>query len=175
MLAALAFFAIAPTQAYLPTGPRVRFELWDGRSFVIATDPKSSPKTVAHILSLVRSGFYDRQRVHRVESWVTQWGSPASRDKPLDSEAVTGGGSGKNLPFEESQVDFLRGVVGVASTGLQRGGDSQLFILKHDTPRLWRSYAVVGKVVSGMDVVGTIQRGDRFRRAAVLAKVPSEP
>jgi cyclophilin family peptidyl-prolyl cis-trans isomerase len=170
MLVALAAFAATPLQAYLPDGPRIRFTLWDGRSFVIATDPKNSPKTVAHILHLVRTGFYDRQRVHRVESWVTQWGSPASRDQPLDSEAVTGGGSGKNLPFEESQVDFLRGVVGVASTGLQVGGDSQLFILKADTPRLWRSYAVVGKVVSGMDVVGTIQRGDRFRFAKVIDK-----
>ena len=43
-------------------------------------------------------------------------------------------------------VDFKRGIVGVASTGFQVPGDSQLFILKRDTERLYGSYAVVGGV-----------------------------
>ncbi|KAA0233504.1 MAG: peptidylprolyl isomerase [Fimbriimonadaceae bacterium] len=165
---------------YSPNGPKVRFTLTSGSSFVITTDPKNSPKTVEHILALVKSGFYDGQRVHRVEWWVTQWGAPKSKTEPLDitdpetgektsNPVVAGGGSGASIPvFEASNVDFLRGVVGVASTGLQVPGDSQLFILRQDAPRLWRSYAVVGKVTEGMDVVGTIQRGDRFRSARVL-------
>lgn len=153
---------------FQPTGPKIQVTMSDGSSFVITTDSSGSPKTVAHILGLVRRGFYDQQRVHRVESWVTQWGAPASRTKDLKLDEVTGGGSGKDIPFEESKWDFRRGVVGVASTGLQVGGDSQLFILKQDALRLYRSYAVVGKVTSGMDTVGRILKGDRIRSMRIV-------
>jgi peptidylprolyl isomerase len=175
---------LAQAQAghYAPTGPQVEFTMANGRTFVVATDPKASPKTVARIVELVGSGFYNRQRVHRVEDWVVQWGAPESRTLPFYVDGpegrvvnprIAGGGSGKGLPFEMSDVDYSRGVVGVASTGLQVGGDSQLFVLKRDALRLWRSYAVVGKVVQGMDTVGTIQRGDRIRHARLLTTTAS--
>jgi peptidylprolyl isomerase len=168
-------------EAYAPTGPKIIFTMWDGSSFEVTTDPVRSPKTVAHISALVRKGFYNRQRVHRVEWWVTQWGAPESIDKPLDvkdpktgkmtpNEDVGDGGSSKDIPvFEGSKdVDFYRGVVGIASTGLQVPGDSQIFVLKKDAFRLYNSYAVLGKVTRGMDVVGRIQRGDRIRKAAIM-------
>lgn len=163
---------------FRPTGPKIQFSMQGGKSFTITTDEKGAPKTVAHILKLVTSKFYDRQRVHRVEYWVTQWGAPASRNEPFEikgkdgkmtlNPAVGDGGSGKDIPFEESNVDFYRGVVGVASTGLQVGGDSQLFILKKDWFRLYRSYAVVGKVTQGMEVVDAIKRGDRILSAKIV-------
>lgn len=166
MLAATLVFL--QTAIYLPTGPKIQFTMASGKSFVITTDPKASPKTVAHILALVRSGFYNKQRVHRVESWVTQWGDPLSKTAPMSDPKMGEGGSGRDVPFEESLIDFERGVVGVASTGLQVGGDSQLFVLKKDTLRLYRSYAVVGLVTKGMDVVDGIEKGDRIRVARVL-------
>ena len=152
---------------FVPTGPKLQFTMSNGRSFVISTAPKLSPETVKHIVGLVKRGFYDRQRVHRVEYWVTQWGAPASRTMPLSSDAVGDGGSGHDLPFEMSDVDFVRGTVGIASNGLQMGGDSQLFVIKQDRLYLWHSYAVVGKVTRGMDVVDAIKKGDRIVRAVV--------
>jgi cyclophilin family peptidyl-prolyl cis-trans isomerase len=115
-----------------------------------------------------------------VEWWVTQWGAPESKTQPMDvmkdgkkvpNEDVGDGGSGKDIPkFEGAvNVDYVRGMVGIASTGLQVPGDSQIFILKKDATRLYMSYAVLGKVTSGMDVVGTIQRGDRIKKARILA------
>lgn len=186
LLAASLTFASAGSQKlpgpddYRPTGPRIVFTMENGKSFVITTDPKSSPLTVAHILGLVKKGFYNGQRVHRVESWVTQWGAPASRREPLDvmdpktgkmtlNERIGDGGSGKDIAkFERSEVDYYRGVVGIASNGLQLPGDSQLFVLKRDALRLYHSYAAVGKVTQGMDVVDGIKRGDRIRSARVL-------
>lgn len=182
MLYALLLTAVVAKQdtpeAYRPTGPKIEVTMQGGKSFVITTDPKSSPLTVAHILGLVKKGFYNRQRIHRVEYWVTQWGAPESKTLPLDvkgpdgklvtNDKVASGGSGKDVPFEMSHVDFYRGVVGVASTGLQVGGDSQLFILKKDWQRLFHSYAVVGKVTKGMDVVDGIKRGDRITRMRVV-------
>ena len=169
MTAILAALVLATqTPAYAPTGPRIQFTMASGKAFVITTDPKSSPKTVAHILELVKKGFYNRQRVHRVEPWVTQWGDPLSKTAPMTDKMMGEGGSGKDVPFEECLVDYTRGVVGVASTGLQVGGDSQLFVLKKDALRLFRSYAVVGLVTKGMDVVDGIKKGDRIRTASVL-------
>ena len=167
MLAAFIVGQSAPSD-FRPTGPKIKVTMSRGGSFVITTDQQGSPKTVAHILNLVNSKFYDRQRIHRVESWVTQWGAPASKDQDITKDVVLSGGSGKQLPFEESKWDFHRGVVGVASTGLQVGGDSQLFILKGDALRLYRSYAVVGKVTSGMDVVDRIAKGDRILNMRVI-------
>src|SRR5947209_15581215 len=72
------------------------------------------------------------------------------------------GGSGHDVPFEMSEIDWDRSLVGVASEGLQRGGDSQLFVLKKPAWRLFHSYAVVGKVTRGMDVVDGIKKGDKI-------------
>lgn len=153
---------------FKPVGPKLVVEMANGKSFTITTNKTEAPITVAHIVGLVQKGFYDRQRIHRVETWVTQWGAPASRNRPLTEEAVLGGGSGKDIKFEKSKWDFHRGVVGIASSGLQLGGDSQIFILKKDTFRLYSSYAVLGKVTSGMDVVDKIKKGDRIRRIRVV-------
>lgn len=155
-------------EQFLPTGPQIRVTLQTGKSFTITTDQKGSPETVKHILDLVKKRFYDRQRVHRVEGWVVQFGAPASKTKPMDADEVLDGGSGITLPFEESKWDFKSGVVGIASEGLQKGGDSQLFILKQDALRLYRSYAVVGKVTEGMDIVGTIEKGARIKSVRVV-------
>lgn len=161
---------VVQTPVYNPTGPRIVVTLEGKRSFTIATDPKSSPKTVAHILGLVRKRFYDGQRFHRVvPGFVIQWGAPASRDKDLSSEEVGSGGSGKkDLPFEESKVSFLKGVVGVASEGKKKGGDSQLFVMIGDATRLDGNYAVVGKVIQGQDVCDRVKVGDRILSMRVV-------
>jgi cyclophilin family peptidyl-prolyl cis-trans isomerase len=169
LLLALAF-QYQSFNTYNPSGPKIEVTMAKGGSFVIATDKVSSPITVAHILGLVKNGFYDGQRVHRVEHWVTQWGAPASRDKPLGSDEVGDGGSGKDIMFEESPVYYTRGVVGIAARGKKKGGDSQLFILKKDAPRLIGNYAVVGLVVKGMDVVDRIQYGDRITSIKVVSR-----
>lgn len=167
---------------YNPTGPKIEFTMASGKSFVITTDPKTSPKTVAYILARVKEKFYDNQRVHRVEWWVTQWGAQQSKTEPLDvtkdgkkepNDKVASGGYKNDIEvFEPGEnIDYVRGMVGIASTGLQVPGGSQIFVLKKDAFRLYRSYAVLGKVTRGMDVVGRIQRGDRIKSARILAFV----
>lgn len=182
LLTLIASVALAQSGAtYNPNGPKIQFTMANGKSFVITTDPKTSPKTVAYILHRVNDKFYDGIRVHRVENWVTQWGAQQSKTEPLDvmkdgkkvpNDKVASGGFPKDIEVFEpaDNIDYVRGMVGVASTGLQVPGGSQIFVLKKDALRLYRSYAVVGKVTSGMDVVGTIQRGDRIRSARVMTK-----
>lgn len=178
----MVFFPITAQNnpSFQPYGPKIEVVLTNGKSFEITTDPKDSPKTVKQILKLTSAGFYNRQRIHRVEDWVIQWGAPASKTQPLMTKGTDGkldvnpavgdGGSGVMLPFEMCDVDFTRGVVGIASDGLQMGGDSQLFVLKSNRFYLWHSYAVVGKVTKGMDTIDSIRFGDRIKKMTVIGK-----
>lgn len=165
----VAALALAP-QVYNPTGPKLVFTMEGGKSFTIATDAKGSPKTVKRIVELAKSKFYNGIRVHRVEPWVVQWGDPISKKSIDPASGVGTSGSGKQLPFEKSNVEFVRGIVGVASTGFGVGGDSQLFILKKDATHLNGGYAVVGKVVKGMDVVDKLEVGSRIKSVKVIEK-----
>ena len=149
-------------------GPQIEVRVENKGRFVIATDPKGSPKTVKHITDLAKKKFYDGQTFHRVENWVIQWGDPESRMP--DNPEVGDGGSGKDIPFEESKVEFLRGTVGIASTGLKVGGDSQIFILTKDTPRLNGNYAVLGRVTHGMEIVDALERNDRILSMRILKR-----
>lgn len=164
MLSVLACAVIAQSggAAYNPSGPKLAVKMESGGTFVITTDLKAAPKTVARIAALVQQKFYDKQRFHRVENWVVQWGDPNSKDGDLRREGIGSGGSGKALPFEGSTVTFAKGVVGIASTGAKRGGDSQLFILTRDAAHLDGNYAVLGKVTQGMEVVEKLKWGDRI-------------
>ncbi len=143
-------------QTYNPTGPKIQFTMSNGGSFVIATDPKTSPKTVAYILDLVKRKYYDGQRVHRVEWWVTQWGAGESKTEPMDvikdgkkepNDKVASGGWKKDIPVFEpgTNIDYVRGMVGIASTGHASSGRLQIFVLKQDATRLYGSYAVLGE------------------------------
>lgn len=164
LLSTLAMVVAAPAAF---NGPRIEVRVENKGRFVISTDSKGSPKTVKHIVDLVKKKFYDGQTFHRVENWVVQWGDPGSRTP--DNPEVGDGGSGKDIPFEESKVEFVRGTVGVASTGLKVGGDSQLFILTQDAARLNGNYAVVGRVTAGMEVVDVLERNDRILSISLLA------
>lgn len=170
MITSLVAAVVLGPQTYNPTGPKLVFNMDNGKSFTIATDAKGSPKTVKRIVELVKSKFYDGIRFHRVEPWVVQWGDPISKKSVDPSSGVGTSGSGKNIPFEKSKADFVRGVVGVASTGLGVGGDSQLFILKSDAQHLNGGYAVVGKVTKGMEVIDKIEIGAKIKTVKVVGK-----
>ena len=141
-------------------------------SFAFETYPEEAPKTVKHILELVARGFYDGQRFHRVlPGFVVQWGDPQSRD--LSREAVwgrgAGAGSGRAIGAAEisRKHTHVRGAVAMSHLGNPALADSQIYVVLDDRPDLNGRYAVFGRVVSGMDVVEKIQRGDVIRKMYV--------
>jgi cyclophilin family peptidyl-prolyl cis-trans isomerase len=165
----LAVVGLAATQgSYSPHGPRIEVTFSNHKSFVITTDEKKSPRTVKAVLELIKSKFYDGQKVHRVESWVVQWGDPRSKTLPMHDPRLGTKSSGTTLPFESSKAAFMRGIVGIASPYTGVGGDGQLFILIKDTPRLNGGYGILGKVTSGMDVVDHIRLGDRIEKIRII-------
>lgn len=139
--------------------------------------PKKAPKTVERIVGFIEDGYYDKQRFHRVESWVVQWGSPSSRNTNLDDPSVGSGGSGMQiLPFETNDIVMEAGTLAMASTGAKVGGDSQVFILTSalgadQAQFLQGSYAAFGKVTSNMEAVDRIQKGD-YLEMKVVEKTP---
>ena len=130
---------------------------------------KDAPKTVARLLTLVRQNFYRGQRFHRVETnFLIQIGDPATRD--FTKRARWGrGGSGQDIGVAEivKTRRHVRGAVGMAHGGRPERADSQFYIMRGARPSLDGKYAIVGRVISGMDVVDKTELTDLVRRVYV--------
>jgi peptidylprolyl isomerase len=119
---------------------------------VIELRPDLAPNTVAHIKALVRRGFYDGLTFHRViPGFMAQTGDPRGDGS---------GGSGQNVKAEFSQEHHVRGTVSLARASNPDSGDSQFFICFEPAPFLDGKYTIWGKVVSGMEFVDAIKKGD---------------
>ena len=135
-------------------------DLKDGR-VVIQLLPDIAPKHVERVKILARKGFYDGVVFHRViEGFMAQGGDPTGTG--------TGGSDMGNLPAEFTRTrKFLRGTVGAARTNDPNSADSQFFIMFAPAPSLDGKYTIWGEVVSGMDNVDKIKKGDPARNGAV--------
>ncbi|MDZ4381420.1 MAG: peptidylprolyl isomerase [Parvibaculum sp.] len=122
---------------------------------VIELRPDLAPKHVARIKELAREGFYDGVAFHRViDGFMAQGGDPTGTGS---------GGSGKKLPAEFSAEPHVRGVCSMARTQDPNSADCQFFIVFGDATFLDRQYTVWGKVVSGMEAVDKLKRGEPVR------------
>jgi len=120
---------------------------------VIKLSPDLAPKHVAQIEALARRHFYDGVVFHRViDGFMAQTGDP------------TGTGTGKsdlpNVPAEFSKEKFLRGTVGMARGPGNDSANSQFFICFAPARYLEEQYTVWGEVVSGMEFIDKIKRGE---------------
>ena len=163
-------FAAAPP-AFPQTAPTIVVETSKG-TFELETYPDEAPKTVAHIVDLVKSGFYDGQRVHRaLPGFVVQWGDPRSRDTSKEADWGRGpeAASGKSIGVGESSTKRknVRGAVAVAHPGVASQADSQIFVALADRPDLDGQYAVFGRVIRGDEVPGRLERGDLILKMSV--------
>lgn len=113
--------------------------------------PEDAPNHVARIKELVRQGFYDGLKFHRViDGFMAQTGDPRGNGT---------GGSGKNLKAEFNNRPHKRGAVSMARAADPNSADSQFFICFDDSTFLDRQYTVWGQVISGMQAVDKIKRG----------------
>jgi peptidylprolyl isomerase len=126
-------------------------DLKDGR-VVIEMRPDLAPKHVAQIKKLAREGKYDGIVFHRViAGFMAQTGDPTGTGKS---------GMGDTLPAEFSREPHVRGTVSMARTDNPNSATSQFFICFADSSFLDGKYTVWGKVVSGMEFVDNIKKGD---------------
>ena len=104
------------------------------------------------IKELVRGGFYDGLKFHRViDGFMAQTGCPHGSGT---------GGSGHKLKAEFSKEMHVRGTVSMARAQSPDSGDSQFFIVFEDSKWLDGQYTVWGHVTAGMENVDKIKRGE---------------
>ena len=160
--------------------PVIVFETSKG-SFEMELYAAEAPKSVEHMLTLVRRNFYNGLRVHRfVEGFVVQFGDPQTRD--MTKKARWGeGGSGRAIGVAEisPKRPHKLGAVGLAHSGDPKGADSQIYFClngpaRYEPPNaaLNGNYAVIGQVTSGMDVVQKLRELDVIKRVTVKAPGP---
>ena len=124
--------------------------------------PDLAPQHVARIKELVQSGFYDGIVFHRViEGFMAQTGCP---------HGTGTGGSGVKLKAEFNTAPHVRGTASMARAQNPDSGDSQFFICFDDARFLDRQYTVWGQVISGMDNVDKIKRGEPVRDPDKIVK-----
>jgi peptidyl-prolyl cis-trans isomerase B (cyclophilin B) len=161
-------FAQGGGQATPAPGPVLVFETEKG-TFEIETYPSEAPKTVEHIVGLVKNRFYNGLRIHRVvPRFVVQLGDPQTRDM-TKKDAWGTGGSGKPIGVAEfsKTLKHAVGMVSMAHAGRPERADSQFFIVIGPASHLDGKHQLWGKVISGMDVVNKIAVPDRIIRATV--------
>ncbi|TIS92065.1 peptidylprolyl isomerase [Mesorhizobium sp.] len=138
----------------------------------VALRPDLAPKHVAQIKKLVRQGAYDNVAFHRViDGFMAQTGDVkfGNTEKGFNADAVgTGGSDLPDLPAEFSQTEhYQRGVVGMARSQDPNSANSQFFIMFAPAPPLDGQYTIVGNVVSGMELVDHIKKGDEAQNGTV--------
>ncbi len=142
-----------------------------GGEIVLEFFPEDAPRHVENFLALAGKGFYDGQRVHRVEpKFVVQFGDPQSKTLPVDDPRVGSGGPGYTIKAEFNKRKFDRGILGMARTSDPDSAGSQVYIMLGPAHSLNGQYTAFGRVTKGMDVVDKIKVGDRIKSIKVVTK-----
>jgi peptidylprolyl isomerase len=128
-------------------------DLSTGGRVVIQLRPDIAPNHVERIKTLARQGFYNNLVFHRViEGFMAQTGDPQGTGE--------GGSTLPDLKAEFNALPHVRGAVSAARTSEPDTANSQFFIMFVPRLTLDNKYTVFGRVVSGMQYVDAITRGE---------------
>ncbi len=141
----------------------VLVELKDG-TVTIELLPDVAPKHAERMKELARAGAYDNVCFHRViDGFMAQTGDVEHGDMEDGfnlRRAGTGGSDLPDLPAEFSKLPHDRGTLGAARSSNPNSANSQFFINFTDNHFLNGQYTVYGRVISGMEHVDEITRGE---------------
>ncbi|MDE1993381.1 MAG: peptidylprolyl isomerase [Rhizobiaceae bacterium] len=132
---------------------------------VIQLLPEVAPEHVARIKELAREKAYDNVVFHRViDGFMAQTGDVEhGKAGGNTARAGTGGSSKPDLKAEFSATSHVRGTCSMARSQNPNSANSQFFICFTDAPWLNKQYSVWGQVISGMENVDKIKRGEPVR------------
>lgn len=139
-------------------------------TFEIELFPDLAPNHVTRIKRLARDGKYDNVVFHRViDGFMAQTGDVLHGQRQGFNlrYAGTGGSNLPDLEQEFSEIPYDTGVVGMARSQNPNSANSQFFIMFEPVHQLNGDYTVVGRVLSGQDVVNGIKKGSRVDNGAV--------
>ena len=134
--------------------PRVKLETTKG-DIIVELFEDHAPNTVANFITLVKKGFYDGTKFHRVlPHFMAQGGDPQGTGQ---------GGPGYSIPDETDRTDYRNhfgGSLSMAKTSQPDSGGSQFFLTYKPTPGLDGRHTVFGRIVEGYDVLTELKRID---------------
>jgi cyclophilin family peptidyl-prolyl cis-trans isomerase len=132
---------------------------------IIELYPKISPEAVKRFKELVRSKAYDDIAFHRVikDTLVQAGDLEFGKKGNIDYGKIGTGKSGLGTINSEvdSPFNFDKGSVGFARTQKYNTEDSQFFIILRDEPLYETEYTPIGKVIYGLETLGTIKYLDK--------------
>jgi peptidylprolyl isomerase len=138
-------------------------ELKDG-SVVVELMPDIAPAHSDRMKELARAGANDNVVFHRViDGFMAQTGDVSNGNAEKDFNlrmAGTGASDLPDLPAEFSKLPHDRGTIGAARSSNPNSANSQFFINFKDNHFLNGQYTVYGRVISGMEHVDAITRGE---------------
>ena len=134
-----------------------------------------APQHCARMKELVRAVAYDNVVFHRViDGFMAQTGDVENGNLTKDfnlGRAGTGGSDLPDLPAEFSKMPHCRGSLGAARSSSPNSANSQFFLSFKDNDFLNGQYTVYGQVVSGMEFVDKIKRGEPAAEPDVMISV----
>ena len=134
-----------------------------GGDVVIRLRPDLAPEHVARITELAREGFYDGVKFHRViAGFMAQGGDPTGTGM--------GGSPKPDLKAEFSAEPHVRGVCSMARSSNPNSANSQFFICFDDARFLDKQYTAWGEVISGMEHVDALPKGEPPRDPGTIVK-----
>ena len=141
---------------YDTENPVVAMHIENYGSIVIELYPDVAPNTVNNFISLVKSGFYDNNTMHRLmKGFVLQGGDPTGTGSGGPSYTIEGeftsNGFVNNLSHEKWVVSMAR------ANGNPNSAGSQFFICLGDAVHLDGDYAAFGRVIDGFDIIEKIE------------------
>jgi len=124
-----------------------------------------APNHVKRFIQLANEKKYDGVVFHRViDGFMAQTGDVKFGNSNLESYnlklAGTGGSEYPDLKAEFSNVSHEKGTLSMARSNDPDSANSQFFICFGSAPHLDRQYSVFGKVISGMEFVDLIKKGE---------------
>ena len=135
-----------------------------GGTVTIQLLPDVAPRHVERMKELARAGKYDNVAFHRViDGFMAQTGDVEHANMEAGynpGRAGTGGSDLPDLPAEFSKLPHARGTLGAARSMNPNSANSQFFINFKDNNFLNGQYTVYGRVLSGMEHVDRIARGE---------------
>jgi peptidylprolyl isomerase len=128
-------------------------DLSTGGRVVIWLRPDAAPMMVERVKTLTRQKFYDGLPFHRViDGFMAQGGDPKGDG--------TGGSSLPDLKAEFNFLPHVRGSVAAARAESNDSANSQFYIVFMPKLQLDNRYTVFGRVISGMQYVDALERGE---------------
>ncbi|WP_380871533.1 hypothetical protein ACFB49_25240 [Sphingomonas sp. DBB INV C78] len=142
-------------------------ELSTGGTVKILLRPDKAPHNVERIRTLANKGFYDGLAFHRViEGFMAQGGDPKGDG--------SGGSELPDLKAEFNDLPHVRGVMSMARSESEDSANSQFFIMLSPNLRLDGKYTAIGRVISGMQYVDAIEKGEPPANPTKIVRIRTE-